>query len=123
LSAHTQGADAAETARIAALDRQRNERDRARGRGYDNAFQPEPAAPSRRPLDPAVADEITRIEGDAMRMGWSRERLWGADFWPVEGRGLAAVLDEGDRLGAVTVDYIEILKTQRSLLRFQRRAS
>ncbi|MGO9268250.1 MAG: hypothetical protein ACLQBA_25750 [Candidatus Binataceae bacterium] len=116
--------DEAETARIAALDRQRNARDRARGRGYDYAFQPEqPASRQPAPLDPAIAAEIGRIEDEALAIGWSHARLWGADFWPVEGRGLAALLDAGDQIGAVTADYIEILKVERHLLRFQRRAS
>jgi hypothetical protein len=45
-----------------------------------------------------------------------------AEFWD-EPRGLAAVLDEGDGIGEITGDHIEIVKSKRSILRFQRRAS
>jgi hypothetical protein len=38
-------------------------------------------------------------------------------------RGLAAVLDESDVIAEVTPDFIEIVKSKRSILRFQRRMS
>jgi len=76
---------------------------------------------SRRPLIPdAVRATIEAIEADARAMGWPAELLWNAEFWGSP-RGLAAVIDESDAIGEVTVDYIEILKSERSILRFQRR--
>lgn len=132
----------AEIDRIARLDAERRERDRQAGRGYDF----EPAAPSHReflertgrpcacqalpptirpePAIPAeVEAEIRRIEAEALRLGWTRERLWGAQFWPIEERGLAAVLDPEDEIAEVTGEYIAILKARRDLLRFRRHAA
>jgi hypothetical protein len=78
---------------------------------------------SRRPLIPdAVRATLEAIESDARAQGWPAELLWNAEFWGSP-RGLAAVLDESDATGEVTSDYIEIVKTARSILRFQRRAS
>ncbi len=102
--------------------------------------QPSPAAPepsaadraawarevtpnSRQPLiPPEVRRKIEGIEGEARRLGWPAELLWSAGFWDCP-RGLAAVLDEDDQIGAVTPDFIEIVKMRRDLLRFQRRAA
>jgi hypothetical protein len=75
---------------------------------------------SRRPLIPDVVRSIIEgIEPDARAHGWPAELLWNAEFWGSP-RGLAAVLDESDAVGKVTSDFIEILKTERSILRFQR---
>jgi hypothetical protein len=75
---------------------------------------------------PAVVAEIVRIERIAMAVGWTEERLWRHTFWPHcqdHPRGLASIMSDGDIIGAVTADYIEIRRTKRSVLRFMRRAS
>jgi len=81
------------------------------------------AADSRNPLiPPEVRAKIESIEADARAKGWPPELLWNANFWDCP-RGLAAVLDEDDQLVEVTADYITILKTQKNILRFQKRTS
>jgi hypothetical protein len=78
---------------------------------------------SRLPLvPPAVRTLIEGIEAEARAKGWPAELLWNADFWGSP-RGLAAVLEDDDTIAEVTPDYIGILKTHRSILRFQRRVS
>jgi hypothetical protein len=78
---------------------------------------------SRRPLIPdSVRTIIEGIEADARAQGWPPELLWNAGDWDSP-RGLAAVLDESDVIAEVTPDFIAIVKTERSLLRFQRRVS
>jgi hypothetical protein len=99
-------------------------RDRLGRRGYDY----DATAPSRREylesqgilvpdtapssrmhpaLHPRVAAEITRIEPQALALGWPAWRLWGAEFWPGP-RGLAAILDPGDQLVEVVADHMTI---------------
>ena len=56
----------------------------------------------------AQAAEIIKIENEALRLGWPLGRLWGSKFWPVELRGLAAVMDPGDLIVAVEADVINI---------------
>jgi|HubBroStandDraft_6_1064221.scaffolds.fasta_scaffold2034463_1 hypothetical protein len=59
----------------------------------------------------AVAREIRRIEPDALRLGWSKARLWNFNFWPRpknEPRGLASVMNDDDAIVAVSKDYIAI---------------
>jgi hypothetical protein len=75
-----------------------------------------------RSVPAAVRALIEEIEADARAQGWPAELLWSAEFWGSP-RGLAAVLDEGDAIAEVTIDYIAILKVERTILRFQRRAS
>lgn len=78
---------------------------------------------SRRIVVPeTVRMKIELIELEARRLGWLPELLWNADFWRLP-RGLAPVLDEDDEIGAVTAEYIEMMKTKHHLLRFQRRNS
>jgi hypothetical protein len=78
---------------------------------------------SRLPLIPLGVHAILEsIEHEARVKGWPPELLWNSEFWGSP-RGLAAVLDEGDAIAEVTSDYIAILKTERHILRFQRRAS
>ena len=78
---------------------------------------------SRSPLvPPAVRILIEGIEAEARAKGWPAELLWNAEFWGSP-RGLAAVLDDDDTIAEVTPDYIGILKTHSSILRFQRRVS
>jgi hypothetical protein len=78
---------------------------------------------SRSPLIPeAVRTIIEGMEGDARAQGWPAELLWSSDF-KGSPRGLAAVLDASDLIGEVTADYIEIVKSKRSILRFPRRTS
>jgi ribosomal protein S27AE len=75
---------------------------------------------SRHPLVPqSIREKIERIESEARAKGWPAELLWNSDFWSSP-RGLAAVLDEDDELGEVTADYIEVLKREKRILKFQR---
>lgn len=110
--------EASEIERIARLDAERHERDRRRKRGYDYApAKVEPGAPCKATLHPDVVREIGRIEDEASRGGWTHGRLWGAEFWPVEARGLAALLDPGDQL-SVEPEHILIIKADGSRQRF-----
>lgn len=73
----------------------------------------------------AVATEIRRIEAEALALGWRAERLWRRTFWPhthLDPRGLASVIDAGDRLIDVTADSITIEKSdnRRTRQRFWR---
>jgi hypothetical protein len=78
---------------------------------------------SRAPLvRPAIRTLIEGIEAEARAKGWPAELLWNAEFWGSP-RGLATVLDDDDAIVEVTPDYIGILKTHSSILRFQRRVS
>jgi hypothetical protein len=78
---------------------------------------------SRHPLiADAVRAIIEDIEADARAQGWPAELLWNAGDWDCP-RGLAAVLDGSDVIAEVTPNFIEIVKTARSILRFQRRIS
>jgi hypothetical protein len=123
-------AESLETARIAATDARRNEHDKAFRRGYDyeapSSVTPSelPDDPAQREIDPGIVAEIERIEGQALALGWSRERLWNSNFWHPRPRGLAAVMDAGDRIVEVTGDYIAIERPQATrvplLLRFWR---
>jgi hypothetical protein len=64
-------------------------------------------------VPPEVIAEITRIESEAHRLGWSHERLWNSDFWPhtpARPRGLASILSPGDRIAAVNRDFLQILQ-------------
>jgi hypothetical protein len=70
----------------------------------------------------SIRAKISAIELEARALGWDPERLWNSNFWDSP-RGLPAVMDEGDEIAEVTTDYIAILKTQRNILRFQRRTS
>ena len=65
---------------------------------------------------------VEGVEADARAQGWPAELLWNAGDWDCP-RGLAAVLDESDVIAEVTPDFIEIVKSKRSILRFQRRVS
>jgi hypothetical protein len=70
---------------------------------------------SRHPLIPdSVRATIEGIEADARVKGWPPELLWSAEFCGAP-RGLAAVLDEGDGIGEVTSEFIEIVKSKRSI--------
>lgn len=78
---------------------------------------------SRSPITPdSIRATIVAIEAEARRLGWPPEQLWNANFWDAP-RGLAAVLDDGDVIAEVNEDFIAILKVERHILRFQRRAS
>lgn len=66
-----------------------------------------------RPHNPHIEAEIRRIAQDAIALGWSPELLWG-DRWNIVGienrPGLAGCMRPGDKITAVTEDYIEILR-------------
>jgi hypothetical protein len=74
-------------------------------------------ADSRTTLDPAIRAEIERIEAEARRLGWPEWRLWCAEFWPGP-RGLAAVMDSGDKIDGLTAEFIAIVKPNGNRLRF-----
>ena len=59
-------------------------------------------------IDSAIAAELTRIEREALRLGWLPERLWNSGFWDPWPRGLAAVMEAGDRIVEVNGDFIAI---------------
>src|SRR5262245_6367175 len=60
------------------------------------AVQPEPAPPPPLPfvgaaepdqpddagVDSRIAAQISAIQNHALRVGWSKEELWGTEFWP-----------------------------------------
>jgi len=119
LATNTKKAEQQEIERIGRLDAERNERDRIAGRGYD--YEPVPDEPEhvfeqqpdlerwQQPkVDPKVEAEIRRIEHQALALGWSHERLWNAGYWHPWPRGLAAVMDAGDRIVDVTGEHIII---------------
>jgi|GEM_PF-4867504 len=88
---------------------------------------PAPPAPLRAPLtrpepelEPAVAAELARVWPEAERLGWPHSLIFGNRFWPVEARGLACLLDTGDRLGAVTRDFIAIVKKDGAVQRYRK---
>jgi hypothetical protein len=61
-------------------------------------------------IHPAIAAELDRIEAEALRLGWTRDRLWNAHFWRPWPRGLASVLEAGDQITEITSDFITIRK-------------
>jgi hypothetical protein len=92
-------------ATVSLQDREEDETDRvARADGWDPPAE----------IPAAIASEIRRIESQALVLGWHRERLWNHRFWPHRAgkpRGLASVLDPGDRIIEVTADFILIEKS------------
>jgi hypothetical protein len=64
-------------------------------------------------IDPNIEAEIRRIEPEALRLGWSAARLWGTAFWPIETRGLAAVLAPTDRIVGIDSECISIARDDR----------
>ncbi len=77
---------------------------------------PEPRIP------PEVADEIRRVEIEAYRLGWSRERLWNREFWPhtrAHPRGLPSVLSPGDRIIEVNEQLILFVRHHHKLRFFR----
>lgn len=61
-------------------------------------------------IHPDIEAELERIEGEALRFGWTRDRLWNAGFWRPWPRGLASVLEAGDQVTEITSDFITIRK-------------
>jgi hypothetical protein len=89
------------------------------------SWRRDPSVPpnSRLPLVPdAVRAIVEGIEADARAQGWPAELLWNSNFWDCP-RGLATILDESDVIAEVTPEFIEIIKTKHSILRFPRRVS
>jgi len=68
-------------------------------------------------IDANIGAAILAIEANALALGWSPQRLWGFRFWPIQERGLVALLDAGDRL-TLHPDHIEITKADGSTQRF-----
>src|ERR1700674_607018 len=64
-------------------------------------------------IDPHIEAEIRRIEPEALRLGWSAARLWGTAFWPIETRGLAAVMAPSDRIVGIDSECISIARDDR----------
>lgn len=74
-------------------------------------------------IPPTVAREIQRIETDALRLGWTRERLWNFHFWPQavnRPRGLASVMSDTDTIVALSRDYIAIGSAERNFADYRR---
>ena len=61
-------------------------------------------------IHPDIAAELERIESEALRLGWTCDRLWNAGFWRPWPRGLASVLEAGDQVTEITSDFITIRK-------------
>ncbi len=68
---------------------------------------PEPAAAE---IHPDIAAELERIEAEALGLGWTCDRLRNAGFWRPWPRGLASILEAGDRITEINSDYITIRK-------------
>jgi hypothetical protein len=71
----------------------------------------------------AIVREIQCIEPEALRLGWSKARLWNFIFWPrtkSEPRGLASVMNDDDAIVAVSKDYIAIGSRGRSFGDYRR---
>jgi hypothetical protein len=86
------------------IDREKDEMD---GVARADDWQPSAKIPA------AIATEIARIEVRAISLGWDRGRLWNFAFWPHRGnepRGLASVMDSGDRVVEVFADHLVIEK-------------
>ena len=73
-----------------------------------------------RPVPPDVAAEVQRIEDEAMALGWTPEELWQTAGWVSE-LGLAALMWPGDRVEAVTAEYIAVRRRDGNRTRFYRR--
>src|SRR5262249_47808860 len=73
-------------------------------------------------IDSCVWAELDRIWPEAARLGWTREEIFGATFWPIEARGLAALLSPGDRILSISATIITIEKADvhRTLLQLRR---
>ncbi|MGO9056098.1 MAG: hypothetical protein ACLQU2_01720 [Candidatus Binataceae bacterium] len=72
-------------------------------------------------MPPEVQAEIQRIEPAAAALGWRSGRLWSRSYWPNTSRhprGLASLLDLGDRLVEVAANYIVIEKADGNKQRF-----
>ncbi len=76
--------------------------------------RPRVLAPPKKPGNDPDADAIAKVDAiaeTALSLGWKRERLYGVGngrlFDP--SRGLVSFLKQGDRLGAVTLQSIEII--------------
>ncbi len=65
-------------------------------------------------VTPKVAAQIRAREAEALAAGWAFEDLWKSRFWHIVNRrnrpGLAALMHPGDKLGAITENYIEIIR-------------
>ena len=48
-------------------------------------------------LHTGIKAELERVESEALRLGWTCDRLWNAGFWRPWPRGLASVLEVGDQ--------------------------
>ena len=73
---------------------------------------------------PAIYAELERIRPAAEQLGWSRERIWNANFWPRSAEHpcwLASLLESGDRVVEVHTDHLVFTKADgRARLRFRR---
>jgi hypothetical protein len=72
-------------------------------------------------IDPAVCYELDNWERQLVAMDWPTERIWNHDFWPhrkKSPRGLASVLQRGDRIQFADNNFVHILKRDGSRQRF-----
>jgi hypothetical protein len=89
------------------------------------ANEPEPAEaadPRNDPrIDPTIRCEIERWEPQLIALGWALERIWNSEFWPhtaEQPRGLASVLQRGDRIRFADNHHAHIIKCDGSQQRF-----
>jgi len=73
-----------------------------------------------RTIPPDVAAEVQRIEDEAIALGWTPEELWQTAGWVSE-LGLAALMNQGDRVEEVAGEYIALRLRDGSRTRFYRR--
>jgi hypothetical protein len=76
--------------------------------GYGGVL-PVPAA-SHPLLNPQVRDEIARVAADAKAKGWSDGALWNMERVGDEPRGLASLMNPGDKILDVRPDFISVQK-------------
>ncbi|TYO95149.1 hypothetical protein [Desulfallas thermosapovorans] len=73
-------------------------------------------------INPKVAARIRAREAEALAAGWAFGDLWESRFWHLVNRrnrpGLAALMRPGDKLGAITKDYIEIVHRSGAVNKF-----
>ena len=88
----------------------------------DEAPIARPAA-KKQQIDIQVREELGRWWPQLRVMGWSEERIWSAEFWPhmpEHPRGLAGVLQPGDRILFADADVVHIVTRNGSTLKFRK---
>lgn len=76
-----------------------------------------------RELDPEVLNQLLLAWAQAALFNWPPCRIFNRNFWPHSAkhpRGLAALLDRGDKVIAVTLHYVKVRKRDGHEQRFWR---